>query len=74
MPLDQASISFRDYLTVGEAARMLGVTSSTMRNWDRAGKLKPVRHPVNGYRLYKRIDLESILQRIIDTDPASGKH
>ena len=74
MPPDQASISFKDYLTVGEAAQMLGVTSSTMRNWDRAGKLKPVRHPVNGYRLYKRIDLESLLQRIFNTDPASGKH
>lgn len=50
-----------EYLTVQEAAAMLGVSPSTLRNWDRAGKLKAVRHPFNGYRLYLRTDLENIL-------------
>jgi len=36
-------------LTVAEAAELLGVSASTLRNWDRAGKLKASRHPVNGY-------------------------
>ena len=56
--------NFEDYLTVGEAATLLGVSISTLRNWDRAGKLSPGRNPLNGYRLYKRADLERLLLRI----------
>jgi len=41
-----------EMLTVGEAADLLGVSISTLRNWDRQGKLRPVRHPMNDYRLY----------------------
>lgn len=58
-----------DYLTIGEAARQLGVSSSTLRNWDRAHKLVAYRHPLNGYRLYKRLDLERLLQ---DVKPDAG--
>jgi predicted site-specific integrase-resolvase len=50
-----------DYLTVKGAAALLGVCPGTLRNWDRAGKLKPARHPMNGYRLYRRSDLEAVL-------------
>jgi MerR family transcriptional regulator, copper efflux regulator len=56
--------NFRDYLTVKEAARLLGVSRDTLRNWDRADKLKPVRHPMNRYRLYRREDLGSLLQQL----------
>jgi excisionase family DNA binding protein len=52
------------FLTVGEAAAELGVTAATLRNWDRAGKLTPHRHPVNGYRLYRRQELKELLQKI----------
>ncbi len=54
--------NFDDYLTVAAAARFLGVCPGTLRNWDRAGKLKPARHPMNGYRLYRQSDLEAVLQ------------
>ena len=54
------------YLTVKEAADFLGVSSETLRNWDRTDKLKPHRHPLNGYRLYLREDLEAILSRAAD--------
>jgi excisionase family DNA binding protein len=53
------------YLTVGEAAKTLGVSRSTLRNWDKAGKLKPYRHPVNGYRLYNRKELEELLKKVM---------
>jgi len=53
-----------EYLTVQQAASMLGVSSSTLRNWDRAGKFKAIRHPFNGYRLYLRTNLEKILKGI----------
>jgi len=55
------SRQFNGYLTVKEAARYLGVSPATLRNWDRAGKLTPCRHPVNDYRLYRKEDLERIL-------------
>jgi excisionase family DNA binding protein len=54
----------KGYLTIKEAAQLLGVTPETLRNWDRAGKLKPARHPLNGYRLYAREDLEALLKQI----------
>jgi len=54
--------SFADYLTVAEAAEFLGVSPWTLRNWDKAGKLRPVRHPVNGYRIYRQDDLQAVLQ------------
>lgn len=46
-----------DYLSVQEAAEYVGVSPQTLRRWDAAGKLKPVRHPVSGYRYYNRGDL-----------------
>jgi PAS domain S-box-containing protein len=56
------SPSFAEYRTVGEAADFLGVTPATLRNWDRTGKLKPRRHPQNGYRIYLQNDLENVLR------------
>jgi excisionase family DNA binding protein len=58
--------SLSDYLTVGEAAAKLGVSRSTLRNWDRAGKLTPHRHPINGYRLYQQSELENLLAQIVN--------
>jgi excisionase family DNA binding protein len=60
-----AKLNLADYLTVGEAAEQLGVSRSTLRNWDKAGKLRPYRHPVNGYRLYLRDELERLLGQIV---------
>src|SRR4051794_9427725 len=50
-----------EYLTVGEAAAILGVSPWTLRNWDKAGRLKPRRHPKNGYRIYRHEDLQAVL-------------
>jgi excisionase family DNA binding protein len=56
-----------EYLTIGEAAELLGVSVWTLRNWDRTGKMKSHRHPVNGYRLYRREDLAALLSRVRST-------
>lgn len=50
----------KDYLTIQEAARYVGVSAQTLRRWDSEGKLKSVRHPGNDYRYYKRSDLEPL--------------
>ncbi|MCB9760803.1 MAG: MerR family DNA-binding transcriptional regulator [Alphaproteobacteria bacterium] len=46
-----------DLLRISEAAALLGVSPRTLRRWDQSGKLRPVRHPVSGYRLYPRSQL-----------------
>ena len=50
----------RDYFSIHQAARYLGVSAQTLRRWDDEGKLKSVRHPGNGYRYFKRTDLEPL--------------
>ena len=47
-----------EYFTVREAAEYLGVSAQTLRRWDAAGKLKPVRHLASGYRYYRLTDLQ----------------
>lgn len=47
-----------DFLSLAQAADYVGVSKDTLRRWDAAGKLKPVRRPGSGYRYYRRSDLE----------------
>jgi excisionase family DNA binding protein len=54
----------KDYMTVMEAAKILGVNPETLRRWDRAGKLKAKRNPMNNYRLYSVEDIESLKKQI----------
>lgn len=69
--------NLEEYLRVTEAAALLGVSPGTLRNWGRAGRIPERRHPVNGYRLYRRIELERLLDaaakahrpRAADHDP-----
>ena len=58
------------YLTIKEAAEFLGVSTNTLRNWGRDDKVPMHRNPINGYRLFKRSDLEQFLSEI----EKSGKH
>ena len=51
-----------EYLTIKDAAELLGVTPTTLRNWDKSKKLVAHRNPVNGYRLYTVEDVTKILR------------
>ena len=62
-----------DLLTIGEAASLLGVSVSTLRNWDRGNKLSARRHPINGYRLYDRAELLALIQKIKGTARTTAK-
>ena len=53
-----------NHLTIADAASLLGVSISTLRNWDRQGKLSPRRHPINGYRMYDRAEIERLKELI----------
>jgi superfamily II DNA or RNA helicase len=48
------------YVTVHEAAEILGVAPNTVRAWGATGKIPEYRHPLNSYRFYKRADLENV--------------
>jgi len=52
------------FITVKDAAEILGVTAATLRNWDKSGRLKARRHPVNGYRIYPLKDVISLQKKI----------
>jgi len=50
------------FITIKQASSILGVSPLTLRNWDKNGKLKAYRHPMNNYRVYKIEDLEAVIQ------------
>ncbi len=52
------------YITIKAAAKILGVTPLTLRNWDKSGKLKALRHPINKYRLYRLHDIQMLLRKL----------
>ena len=47
--------------------------ASTIRNFDRSGKLKAIRHPVNNYRLYDCYELETLLGQIMSNNPSETR-
>ena len=53
-----------EYMTVKEAAAYLGVCANTVRSWGASGKIKERRHPANGYRLFKKSDLDHLVEQI----------
>jgi len=54
-----------EYVKVAEAAEILGVSQGTVRTWAEAGKIPMHKNPANGYRLFKRKELEQFLD-IVD--------
>ncbi len=52
------------YITIKQASKILGVSTLTLRNWDKNEKLKAYRHPMNNYRVYKIEDLETVIRDI----------
>ncbi len=61
-------------ITIKEAAAMLGVTTLTLRNWDNKGKLVALRHPLNNYRVYKRQDIDDLIDEISkNTNPVDTR-
>ena len=52
------------FISIKKAAGMLGVTPLTLRNWDKKGKLMPLRHPINNYRVYRLDDIQKLVEEI----------
>ncbi|MEB0134618.1 N-6 DNA methylase [Actimicrobium sp. CCC2.4] len=54
------------YISLAEAASLLGVTKETLRNWDKSGKLKPVRNSTNNYRMYLLKDVQGLNPMVLE--------
>lgn len=52
------------YITIKTAAKLLHVAPLTLRNWDKSGRLKAYRHPINNYRVYRLDQIEELLRRL----------
>ena len=79
----RAPINEPDWLTLGQAAKYLGVAQSTIRKWSDLGRV-PAFYTPGGHRRYRRGDLDAFLERsgpggqtrtgplvlIVDDDPA----
>lgn len=53
-----------DYIHSAEAAEYLGIHHNTNRKWAARGELPVHRNPVNGYRLFKRDDLDDLSEQV----------
>ena len=53
-----------EYVKVADAAEILGVSQGTVRTWAARGKIPMHRNPANGYRLFKRVDLDEFLKKV----------
>ena len=59
-----------DWLTLGQAAKYLGVAQSTIRKWSDQGRV-PAFYTPGGHRRYRRGDLDAFLER---SGPNSAAH
>src|SRR3979409_615125 len=60
-----------DWLTLGQAAKFLGVAQSTIRKWSDQGRV-PAFYTPGGHRRYRRRDLDQFLERSGPTGRAAG--
>src|SRR2546422_10083479 len=61
-PGRRASTSEPDWLTLGQAAKFLGVAQTTVRKWSDQGRV-PAFYTPGGHRRYRRRDLELFVDR-----------
>jgi excisionase family DNA binding protein len=61
-PGRRAPASEPDWLTLGQAAKYLGVAQSTIRKWSDQGRV-PAFYTPGGHRRYRRGDLDNFLNR-----------
>lgn len=66
----------KQWVTIADAARFLGVSQDTLRRWEKKGTLIP-RRTVGGHRRYSRMQLERLLRQpmtaALDQKPTKPK-
>jgi len=61
-------VVMNEYLSLSEAAELIGKSKETLRRWDRTGKLLAVREPISNYRVYPKEQIESFFADFLTVD------
>ncbi|MGH3954487.1 MAG: MerR family DNA-binding transcriptional regulator [Mycobacterium sp.] len=51
-------------LSVGEAATLLGISTDTLKRWEKAGRIKSLRTPTN-HRRYRLSEVDALLAEVV---------
>jgi DNA (cytosine-5)-methyltransferase 1 len=54
----------KSYYSLNEVSEILGKSKETLRRWDRDGKFSAVREPISQYRIYKKEQVNSLLEQL----------
>ena len=52
------------FYNLKETAEILNVNKETLRRWDRSGKFKSTRHPINNYRVYPSSKVNQLVKEL----------
>lgn len=65
----------KEFYTINEFARAIGVSESTLRNWDRSGKLKPHHRTKGNQRVYVKEQIDEFFgtDRIVKIQGRKGR-
>ena len=69
--MDVAAFDTEQFLTVGDAARLLDLSTSRVRQLAEQGHLRAAR-TAGGLRLFRRPDVEALLWRRREQQPMTG--
>ena len=58
-----------ELLTIAKAARLLGVSQQTLRNWEKEGKISPERTSDGGHRRYRKEHIDGLRKAQMFDDP-----
>jgi DNA (cytosine-5)-methyltransferase 1 len=54
----------KEYYSLNEVSEILGKSKETLRRWDRDGKFTAVREPISQYRIYKKEQINALLEQL----------
>ena len=54
----------KKYYSLNEVSEILGKSKETLRRWDRDGKFTAVREPISQYRIYKKEQVNLLLEQL----------
>ncbi len=54
----------KKHLKIGQVADIVGVSSETLRRWDKTGKFISKRHPINNYRIYSEEQVQCLVKEM----------
>ena len=58
------NLVMKKYISLAQAAEIIGKSKETLRRWDREGILNAVREPVSNYRVYRKEDVKKLYSKL----------